>query len=238
MRILAFESSAKAASAAILEDGRLLGEYFQNSGQTHSRTLLQMAQDLLKNCGLAPRDVDALAVAAGPGSFTGVRIGAAAAKGFAWGLELPCFGVSTLEAMAWSAGLWEGLAVPAMDARRSQVYCAAFRMEAGVPARVMEDSAIAVEALGARLTELEGPKYLMGDGAALVRSALDLPDLRLLPEHLRHQRASGAALAAWRRYEAGARPGGGALALRYLRLSQAERERLERTEREENSQHG
>ena len=82
MKLLAFESSAKAAGVAVLDDGRLLAEYFQNSGQTHSRTLMQMAEDLLDNCDLTPRDIDACAVADGPGSFTGARIGVAAAKGF------------------------------------------------------------------------------------------------------------------------------------------------------------
>ena len=85
MLILAFESSAKSASCALLRDGQLLAEYFQNSGQTHSRTLTQMAEDMLRNCDLTPDDVEAVACAAGPGSFTGVRIGVAAAKGFAWG---------------------------------------------------------------------------------------------------------------------------------------------------------
>ena len=79
-----------------MEEGKLLASGYQNTGMTHSQTLLVMAEDLLKQCGLTPRDVDAVAVAAGPGSFTGVRIGMAAAKGFAWGRELPCFGVSTL----------------------------------------------------------------------------------------------------------------------------------------------
>ena len=89
MRILAFETSAKAASVALMEDGKLLASGYQNTGMTHSQTLLVMAEDLLKQCGLTPRDVDAVAVAAGPGSFTGVRIGMAAAQGFAWGRELP-----------------------------------------------------------------------------------------------------------------------------------------------------
>ena len=105
MKLLAFESSAKAAGVAVLDDGRLLAEYFQNSGQTHSRTLMQMAENLLKTCDLEPQDIDACAVADGPGSFTGVRIGVAAAKGFSWGRELPCYGVSTLEAMARGAAM-------------------------------------------------------------------------------------------------------------------------------------
>ena len=92
MKILAFESSAKAASAALLSSGQLLAESFLNNGLTHSRTLLQLAEQLLQNCDLTPGDIDAVGVAAGPGSFTGVRIGVAAAKGFCWGRQLPCFG--------------------------------------------------------------------------------------------------------------------------------------------------
>ena len=107
MLILAFETSAKAASTALWEDGKLLGESYQNTGLTHSQTLMVMAQDLLKQCGKAVADVTAAAVAAGPGSFTGVRIGMAAAKGFAWGAEIPCYGVSTLEAMAEHLGAYE-----------------------------------------------------------------------------------------------------------------------------------
>lgn len=101
MRILAFETSAKAASVALLEGDMLLGELYLNCGLTHSRTLLESAQRLLEITELTAKDIDAVACAAGPGSFTGVRIGVAAAKGFAWGRDIPCCGVSTLEAMAW-----------------------------------------------------------------------------------------------------------------------------------------
>ena len=126
MLILAFETSAKAASVALMEGGKLLGEGYQNTGLTHSQTLMVMAEDVLKQCGKTAQDVQGVAVAEGPGSFTGVRIGVAAAKGFAWGKEIPCYGVSTLEAMAESLGIYEGYVCPAMDARRSQVYNALF----------------------------------------------------------------------------------------------------------------
>ena len=119
MRILAFETSAKAASVALLENGKLVGESYQNTGLTHSQTLMVMAQDLMNQCGVSVSEVDAVAVANGPGSFTGVRIGVAAAKGFAWGKQLPCYGVSTLEAMAHSLGIWQGYVCPVMDARRA-----------------------------------------------------------------------------------------------------------------------
>ena len=126
MRILAFESSATAASVALLTDGVLTAESYQNDGQTHSRTMMKLAEDLLNTCGLSPADLDYAAWANGPGSFTGVRIGAAAAKGLCWGAELPCLPVSTLEAMAWNGVDLEGVICCCMDARRSQVYNAFF----------------------------------------------------------------------------------------------------------------
>ena len=230
MRILAFETSAKAASVAILEDGKLLGEYYQNSGQTHSRTLMKMAEDLLHNCDLTVAEIDAVACAAGPGSFTGVRIGVAAAKGFAWGRELPCYGVSTLESMARNAAVADGIYCAAMDARREQVYTALFRMEQGKFQRLENDSAISVEELGIWLSKTDKNKFLVGDGAQLCYNSLreKTENLILFPEHLRMQRAAGVALAAWEQAKAGLRPSGGELEPNYLRLSQAERERMKK----------
>ena len=155
MKLLAVESSAKAAGVAVLDDGRLLAEYFQNSGQTHSRTLMQMAEDLLDNCDLTPRDIDACAVAEGPGSFTGVRIGVAAAKGFAWGREIPCYGVSTLEAMARSAACLGGVICCCMDARRAQVYNAVFERCGETLVRLREDRAISLDDLCEDLQNIE-----------------------------------------------------------------------------------
>ena len=162
MRILAFESSAKAASVAVLQDGILLGEYYQNSGQTHSRTLMQMANNLLENCDLSVRDIDSVAVASGPGSFTGIRIGVSAAKGFAWGRELPVYGVSTLEAMAALHASFEGVICASMDARRSQVYNALFRCHEGEIERITEDRAISLEELADELKNLQDKKILIG----------------------------------------------------------------------------
>lgn len=234
MRILAFESSARAAGVAILADGALLGEYFQNSGQTHSRTLMQMAQNLLENCDLRPEDVDACAVANGPGSFTGVRIGVAAAKGFCWGRELPCCGVSTLAAMARGAACMDGVFCACMDARREQVYNALFQVEGGAFSRLCEDRAISVEELGEDLKKIETPIFLVGDGALLCYTTLSerLPQLGLLPEHLRQQRACGVALCAYEKLCGGAPADAATLTPNYLRLSQAERARLERLKTE------
>ena len=233
MKILAFETSAKAASVALLEKGKLLGEAYQNTGLTHSQTLMVMAEDLLKSCNLTAGDVEAVAVAAGPGSFTGVRIGVAAAKGFAWGAELPCYGVSTLEAMALSLGAYQGYVVPAMDARRSQVYTAVFHAEKGVITRVEEDMAISLAELGEKIKNYEENVFLVGDGALLCYNTLleEVPQLVLPPEHRMHQRASGVALAAQAMADAGISGNGAELTPNYLRLSQAERERMARENR-------
>ena len=228
MRILAFETSAKAASVALMEDDRLLGESYQNTGLTHSQTLMSMAEALLKNCGLTARDVEGVAVAAGPGSFTGVRIGVAAAKGFAWGGELPCWGVSTLEAMALNLGVYQGYVLPVMDARRSQVYTALFHADCGKYTRIREDRAISLEELGEDVKILSEPIFLVGDGSILCYNTLleKVPGLVCPPEHRAHQRAAGVGLAAWQQRCRGDRGDGAGLTPNYLRLSQAERERL------------
>ena len=231
--ILAFETSAKAAGVALLEGGKLLGESFQNTGLTHSQTLMSMAEDLLTNCGKTADAVTAVAVAAGPGSFTGVRIGVAAAKGFAWGRELPCYGVSTLEAMARNFDAWEGYIVPTMDARRDQTYTALFRAEQGKLTRITEDMAISYEELGEKIKNCEKPIFLVGDGAVLCYNKLKeaVAGLVLPSEHRLHQRASGVALVAYDMMEAGLPGDGNSLTPNYLRLSQAERERLARENR-------
>ena len=231
--ILAFETSAKAASVALLEEGKLLGESYQNTGLTHSQTLMQMCEALLTTCGKTVEDITAIAVANGPGSFTGVRIGVAAAKGLAWGKELPCYGVSTLEAMAESLGIYEGFVVPTMDARRSQTYTAIFRAEGGKLTRIMEDCAISFAELAEKLKNCEKPIFLVGDGAVLCYNTLQeaVTGLVLPPEHRQHQRAIGVALVAQKMLAAGECGDGASLSPNYLRLSQAERERLAREEK-------
>ena len=228
--LLAFETSAKAASVALFQGEKLLGESYQNTGLTHSQTLMTMAEDLLKNCGVTVNDLTDVAVAAGPGSFTGVRIGVSAAKGLAWGKELPCWGVSTLEAMALGLGVQDGYILPTMDARRAQVYTAMFLAENGVITRVFEDSAIALADLKERIVTLDKPIFLVGDGSLLTYSTLksEVPSLILPPEHKMHQRAMGVGLAAMAAVARGEAGDAEALTPNYLRLSQAERERLEK----------
>lgn len=230
MKILALESSATACSAALCEDGQLIAQNWQNSGLTHSRTLLPMVEDMLKNCGASLDDVDVVAVAAGPGSFTGLRIGVATAKGLAWPGDKPCAPCSTLESMAWSlAHLKDTIVVCAMDARRNQVYNALFLAKGGELERLTPDRAIGLEELAQELKQLDKHKIVIGDGARLCYHAMQQGIvLDLAPEHLRMQSAWGVARAAT---EVIARNGlvpGSDLAPVYHRLSQAERERLER----------
>ena len=230
MLTLAFESSAKAASVALLRDGSLVSQYSQCSGLTHSRTLLPMAEDLLKNAELKLSDIDLFAVAHGPGSFTGIRIGVSTVKGLAWACDKPCVGVSTLESMALHGLSAGGLVCPVMDARRSQVYTALFEIRDGKPLRLTEDRPISLEELTVQLREKGQAPFLVGDGAALTARYLEGQGLpyRLAPENLLYQSAWGVAMAARDKT-----PGDSQSLLPvYLRLSQAERERQARMESE------
>ena len=229
MKILALESSAKAASCAVLADGEVLATAWQATGLTHSRTLLPMVEDMLKNSELSVQDMDAVAVAAGPGSFTGLRIGIAAVKGLAWAAEKPCIPVSTLEAMAWPLAHLEGNIVCAMDARRQQIYNAVFLAEGGELTRLREDRAVSLEDAADDLAGLDVPVFIVGDGAKLCFDFFQERgiDCQLAPAHLRLQSAVGVGLAAWRRWPEGT-VSAQELTPVYLRLSQAERERLAR----------
>ncbi|MDE7043015.1 MAG: tRNA (adenosine(37)-N6)-threonylcarbamoyltransferase complex dimerization subunit type 1 TsaB [Oscillospiraceae bacterium] len=230
MKILALESSAKAASCAVLSDGELLASAWQATGLTHSRTLLPMVEDMLNNSELSVQEIDAVAVAAGPGSFTGLRIGIAAVKGLAWAAEKPCIPVSTLEAMAWPLAHLEGNIICAMDARRQQIYNAVFLAEGGELTRLREDRAVSLEEAAADVGEMDGPMTIVGDGAGLCFDFLTARgvECRLAPVHLRQQSAVGVAMAAWRRR--GENLSAQELTPVYLRLSQAERERLAKGE--------
>ena len=225
MRILAIDSSAGPASAAILEDGALLGESYVRIPQTHSQTLLPMVEQLLNTTGLTPQDFDAMAVSAGPGSFTGVRIGVACVKGLAFPTNTPCCGVSTLEAIAWGGIAYEGsLLCAVMDARVKQVYNALFEVRDGQPVRLCEDRALSLAQLGEELAGQGERVLLLGDGAPLCYKEFASWGARLAPETARWQRASSVALAARRMLEEGKVVSPGELVPSYLRLPQAERE--------------
>jgi len=219
--ILALESSAKPGSCALVSGGELLGQYFQNSGLTHSRTLLSMTQSLLKNLDITVSDVDLIAVSRGPGSFTGVRIGVSAAKGIAWGADKPVCGVSTLEAMVYQIPQPGAVICPVMDARRGQVYNALFEWKDENAIRLSDDRAISLDELAADLKKIKTPSLLVGDGAAIAYEYLKASGLqcRVAPHLMRWQTAYGVALAALNAKPIPAIE----LEPSYLRPSQAER---------------
>ena len=231
MMILALESSATACSVALTRDGNVLAQAFQHSGLTHSRTLLPMVDNVLNSCGESMEHVDVVAVAAGPGSFTGLRIGVATAKGLAWAEDKDCAACSTLESMAWPLAHMEGkLIVCAMDARRSQVYNALFWATGDGLERLSEDRAISLADLAEEVKKFENEKIVVGDGAKLCYNTLSEMglSLTLAPEHLRMQSGWGVARAAEELAKRGELIRGEALNAVYHRLSQAERERMEK----------
>lgn len=231
MKILALDSTALTASVALCEDQTLLAEYTLENGNTHSETLLPMVESVLKLFGLTTNDLDLFAAAAGPGSFTGVRIGAATLKGLAFDTQKPCLGVSTLEALAENLSMMNGLVCPVMNARRKQVYTTLFRFENGVGTRLMPDSAIAITELDTILTQYNEPIWLVGDGYDLCKELLTHPTHQT-HERLRRQSAYSVAQVALRNYRNGVQTTDSAMVPTYLRVSQAERERNERLNKE------
>ena len=227
MKILALDSTAVAASVALCEDGKLLGEYTIQNGNTHSETLLPMVESLLDHFEMTVQDVDLFAVSSGPGSFTGVRIGVATVKGLAFAGGKPCIGVSTLEALAYNLVDFEGLICPVMNARRKQVYTALFRSKNGELERLWTDRAIAISELDEQLSEYAEPVRLSGDGYDITLDLLTHPTVPT-SERLRPQSAFSVAQVARKQYESGVRTTDAELVATYLRPSQAERERNER----------
>ena len=232
MKILALDSSAVVASVALFEDGRLLAEYTLNNGNTHSETLLPMVESVLRTYGITADDIDLFASTSGPGSFTGVRIGAATIKGLAFAQDKPCVGVSTLEAIAENAKLRRGLICPVMNARRSQVYTALFRSDGKELVRLMPDSAMAISELDEALAAYGEEVCFCGDGYEITLSLLQKTKATHTPERLRHQSAFSVAEVAAREYEKGNVASDSTLSVNYLRPSQAERERAERLAKE------
>lgn len=230
MRILAFDSSAKSASVCIFEDGfGVVAEYFQNAGLTHSKTLMPLIDDILKNTGLELKDMDYLAASIGPGSFTGIRIGLSTLKGLCLGAGKEALAVSTLSALAQNCrGLHDDAVICAvMDARRNEFYNALFSLGEDKIERIRDDRTISCAELLWELENIKKPVFILGDGAKLCYNQANDKirlNLKLVPENLLLQRASGVAAAA-----AEAEPRDAASVLpSYLRLSQAERERLDK----------
>lgn len=231
MITLALDSTAKIASVAVLDGTRVLGEYTIDNGLTQSELLLPMAEGLLGTLGLTFSDVGMYAVAVGPGSFTGVRIGVSLVKGLAFGKDIPCVAVSTLEALAENLSGLCGIALPCMDARRAQVYNAIFKSEEVGTHRLTPDRAISLSQLAEELREYEGtPIYISGDGYDIAYKALGECgiEIKKTPRGIIGASAVSVGRVAQRMYERGEYVSAAELSPTYLRLPQAERERLEK----------
>ncbi|MBE6531441.1 MAG: tRNA (adenosine(37)-N6)-threonylcarbamoyltransferase complex dimerization subunit type 1 TsaB [Ruminococcaceae bacterium] len=228
MKILALDSTALTASVALTENSELLAEYTLRNGNTHSETLLPMIESAMKMLSLSVSDIDLFACSAGPGSFTGVRIGAATVKGLAFGSEKPCVGVSTLEALAYNLVGYCGLICPVMNARRSQVYTALFRSDGKTLTRLMEDSALPISELDTILAEYGESVRFCGDGYDITIPELKKCGYIETPERLRHQSAYSVAVIAAEKFANGEFLSDTELVATYLRPSQAERELAEK----------
>ena len=230
MKILAFDSTASVASVAVCEDEKLLALFNIDNGLTQSELLLPMAEDALKALKLSFSDIELFCCSTGPGSFTGVRIGASLVKGLAFGRDIPCLGISTLEALAQNLFPLKGYILPCMDARRAQVYNAVFYSDGVTLKRITEDRAISLLELCSEARTLEGDVYLCGDGYSVTKAAFEKADVAFkeTPSILITQNAYSVAKAAYRRFLSGERQSDLELCATYLRMPQAERERLER----------
>lgn len=223
MILLSIDSSGKSAAAALTEDGTVIADCFENSGLTHSQTLLPLVERTLQMAGKTVDDVDAFALTNGPGSFTGLRIGCALVKGMA--ANRPCYPVSTLEALSWNLpSVQNGYIVAMMDARRAQVYTATFQIQDGIPKRIKRNMPQSIEQLRLEIISLQKenlPIWLVGDGAYLLA---DVPGVQIPKGDAVLLRATSIAKAAQNISPVPAPM----LGLEYLRLSQAQREKLER----------
>lgn len=220
MKILAVDTSAVCASVAVTENGRILSECSINSGLTHSRTLMPMIDSALKNAEIDLSEIDLFACSAGPGSFTGVRIGVAAIKGLCDAVNKKCVPVSTLEALAYNLTGMKCTAVSVMDARCNQVYCGIFRVDGDTVERLTEDMALQIDSLGEMLSEYENVVFV-GDGAKLCYEKLGYS---IAGKGNIYQRGSSVAFAAEKNFAEDKAIEGAALVPFYLRLPQAERE--------------
>ena len=230
MKILSIDSSAEVCSVAVTNDKKLVSEITVNTGNTHSETLLPAVEQVLKLTGLTVDDIDAFSCSTGPGSFTGVRIGAATLKGLAYGKNKPCISVSTLEALAYNLCGFDGIICPVMNARRAQVYNALFECKGGVLTRICPDRAISIEELDEELSKLDRPIFLCGDGYDITLKGFKNTVPQYVPERIRLQSAYSVCVCALEKYNNGDALTDAELVPIYLRPSQAERERIERME--------
>ncbi|MCM1158694.1 MAG: tRNA (adenosine(37)-N6)-threonylcarbamoyltransferase complex dimerization subunit type 1 TsaB [Bacteroidales bacterium] len=235
MKILAVDSSGLVASVAVLDEDNLIAEYTINYKKTHSQTLLPMLDEIVRMTETRLEDIDAIAVAKGPGSFTGLRIGAATVKGLGFALKKPIIGIPTLEGLAMNLYGTGSLVCPLMDARRNQVYTGIYRFQGGVLQVVKEQVAIGIEEIVEALNLIGESVIFLGDGVPVYRECIaekmTVP-YAFAPAHVNKQRAAAVGARAMDYWKIGLYSDADAFEPEYLRLSQAERERLEKEGRQ------
>lgn len=239
MKLLCLDSSGTVASIAVLTEDKVIGEYTINNKKTHSQTLLPMIHDLVEMIGMKIEEIDAIAIAAGPGSFTGLRIGSATAKGLAFSLNKPIISVPTLEAIASNVIASKQLLCSIMDARNQQVFVGAYQNQNGELIEELEQTVLSVEELCKYLNEKNMEVLFLGDGIdayqSIISEKIKVP-FSVAPAHLRYQRASAVGMRAYKLYQQGKVDSANSHVPEYLRLSQAEREMKERQEKQRLSQ--
>lgn len=231
MRILALDSSGLVASVAIMEEEQTIAEYTVNYKKTHSQTLLPMLDEIVKMTEMDLNTIDAIAIAGGPGSFTGLRIGSATAKGLGLALGKPLIHVPTLEGLACNLYGYSSLICPIMDARRNQVYTGVYRLSEGEFQVVKEQTAIDVAVLAEELNALGEAVTFLGDGVPVYREQLEeklTVPFTFAPANMNRQRAASVGLRGFQYYREGRIETAAEHQPDYLRVSQAERERAER----------
>lgn len=237
MKILAVDSSGLVASVAVLEDDNLIAEYTVNYKKTHSQTLLPMLDEIVRMTDTDLESVDAIAVAKGPGSFTGLRIGSATVKGLGFALKKPVIGIPTVEGLAMNLYGTDALICPLMDARRNQVYTGIYRFEKGKLEVVKEQVAVGIEDIVEALNIIGKEVVFLGDGVPVYKEIIEkniTVPYTFAPAHVNKQRASAVGVRALDYWADGIYSSADEFEPEYLRLSQAERERMEKEKKDTN----
>lgn len=237
MRIVALESSGIVASVAVMENDKLIAEYTTNDKKTHSQTLLPMLDDILKMVNIDIEDIDAIAVSGGPGSFTGLRIGSATAKGLGLALDKPIVNIPTLEGLAYNLFGVKSIICPIMDAKRNQVFTGIYKFKREKLKTIKEQTAMDIEELIEELNSLTEEVIFVGDGIQNYSNIIKeniLVDYYFAPPHLRLQRAGAIGILAYEYIKSGKIESADEHKPEYLRLSQAERQLKERLKNGEN----
>lgn len=235
MKILGLDSSGLVASVAIVEDDNLLGEYTVNYKKTHSQTLLPMLDEIAKMIELDLNSIDAIAIAGGPGSFTGLRIGSATAKGLGLALKKPIVNVPTVDGIAYNLVGHRDMVCPLMDARRNQTYTGLYRFDGDKMEVVLEQCAVGIDEIVGKINTIGQTVVFLGDGVPVFRDYLKenckVPYL-FAPAHMNKQRAGAVAVLGMQYFKDGRIETAEEHKPEYLRLSQAERERLEKEQQQ------